>query len=1029
MSREQLQKKQAQNPQPSIQADQRQGQRMGRGQMPPLEDALTLKKKTPATEIGDIETKLMDLSMEEFRKEEELKNMKPVLENLCRELMAAQEEAEQNPESEQAKQALSESKKRCSDKQNEAGLLIKSLFNLKQEKLTQLEKHEAVIMKQAGREITDEWRYQVTVESLEKRMDALQEYTQEPWKDCFGSILGTMEKLKNMRDGFQERLEHTKTARKMEQDAKGYSHKTQMEGWKSLEMSGEDMIHQYQQNIELLWENEDRRKTMLSPEYITQHIRESFYFIDYALFFRSEKQRLRIPEAERASVERADRIMEYYRKHVQNVLNDYGMDFKNMHYDKKKIETMAEEGKMNSQVARWEKDAQTYEELTADSDWELLLENTGFADERLLSLEHKLGIAEVKVETEEKIQEGVDVETFMEQHDGYYRYRSNILDNMACHKNAAGKKSRLLLIGETMVQKLQAQGLWRETSSFTRILEYLRQDRQNLEEMNTKTFTEYENREKEIRGNLKKALFRTLRTASSALEKQYVAELCTCLKKEQEGDLILPENPGSVLYREDRHLKDSAIVSMKSVKDQPLFPHDPTLKDFSQGAIGDCFFMATIVSLVARSPGKIKEIMKDNMDGTVTVRFYDRDQQRYFYVKVDKTIPERIGESGNIADRAAVGALWIKMLEKAYASVRNNDTRRLSNRSGGWSYVGAWGGFSHEALEELTGIKGKIEWMDEKDFSMFKGRLDKTKLRKYGETTLDTMSLLYYEDMHTGDREAFHYLEGRGVPRRRKAELKAELERNKKVEELLEKVMLQEAHEMEIDVMDKRDFTETMMKACNRLNGYITTAAGREGHTLKLRDLAQTNIPESMRKLFTECWNLCGKKAENFRQLALGMVASYIKNISISGTNLEQYTEREEELYQKIKNILDKKGYCGLGTRNFKVEGEQIQLRGTSGESYLNGIFAGHAYAVLRTEVHKVGNKTKKFLRIKNPHGVHVPLYRLENDGRLKRVGFIPDQPDQEDNAGIYYQNYTHGVFLMELRDARNFFKAVYSSL
>lgn len=81
---------------------------------------------------------------------------------------------------------------------------------------------------------------------------------------------------------------------------------------------------------------------------------------------------------------------------------------------------------------------------------------------------------------------------------------------------------------------------------------------------------------------------RTLKCATSSLEKHYAAELYTLLKKEQDGDLIVPDNPKSVVYRSDKFLKESDTLEdnlrfvMKSVKDQPLFPHDPCLKDIAQ---------------------------------------------------------------------------------------------------------------------------------------------------------------------------------------------------------------------------------------------------------------------------------------------------------------------------------------------------------------------------------------------------------------------------------------------------------------
>ncbi len=1049
MPHKQLKKNgQVQNLQFGMRRDMQQGQRVQPVQAPPREEELEAKKRGLEAEVATIEEKLMDISTREYQDEESLKNMKPVLEALSGRLLDVKGRLMQNPDSEDLQLEFAARKEQYSIAEKEAGILIKRLLSTKQEKYNQQQMHTTKMMQWQGEKITEEVSYQMTVEGLDKRIAAMQEYTQEPWKDCLEEIPEMLEKLKNTRAGYSDRIELTKTAKRMADDTADYKHGDLINEWIQMEIQPQEVIGQYLAYADRFWNQEAERKRLLSPEYITHHIRDSFLVIDFYLYFQARRKQIEIPEEQRKKVERADRIMEYYKEHVKNILSDHGLAIGDMRYDSKKIEALEGKESLEKQTARWKKDFQTYQELARDSEWQLLVPgNSNLADERLLALEQQMGIApvhraaeagqqleeaqnqeaEARRRAEEEARRQAEAEELrqaeesMEHRDGYYRYRSNILDEMTDYQNIADKKRRLQNVAQAMARNLQAQGLWAEDSGFARVLEWLEQDRLNHQGMNSHTFTEYEKRETEIRGNLGRELRRLLRTAPSSLEKQYAAELCTWFREEEDGDLVQPDAK-KVIYRSDRIFKESNL-QFKSAKDQPLFPHDPTLKDFGQGAVGDCFLIAAISSLVVRAPGKIKEIMKDNRDGTVTVRFYDRSAKKYLYVKVDKTIPEKIDENGRKKDRGAVGALWIKILEKAYASVRDKSTRQLSRRKGDSNYWEAGEGLSDEALTELTGIEAKSTWMYDKAISMFKGRLKN--VNSFGDYKMETPALLYYEEMHPKDRQAFDYLNKHRVPLRKKAKLKAELKRNEKVEKLLEKVMTLEVHEMEINVMDREDFGEVMVKAYRKLEEYMAIAktARREGHTLKLRDLAQTDIPETLRELLTVCWNLCEKQGSQLEEVASGMMNGYLKKINEPGNYVEDYTQSEEELFAKIKDSLDGGGYVEMGTRKFKVEKRQIQ--GTTGEDYLNGIFAGHAYAVLRTESHQIGNKVKKFLRMHNPHGVSVPLYQLGPDQKLKRVGFNPAKIDDE---GIHYENYTHGVFLIELRDAKNFFNALYNS-
>lgn len=108
----------------------------------------------------------------------------------------------------------------------------------------------------------------------------------------------------------------------------------------------------------------------------------------------------------------------------------------------------------------------------------------------------------------------------------------------------------------------------------------------------------------------------------------------------------------------------------------PLFIDGPKADDVRQGAIGDCYFPAAMASLAFWKPEAIRDAIKDNGDGTYTVRFFDNSGYgggRPVEVKVDADLYAR--SWGGPAYGSSLGGstepeqmeLWFPLIEKAYA--------------------------------------------------------------------------------------------------------------------------------------------------------------------------------------------------------------------------------------------------------------------------------------------------------------------------------------------------------------------------
>ena len=109
------------------------------------------------------------------------------------------------------------------------------------------------------------------------------------------------------------------------------------------------------------------------------------------------------------------------------------------------------------------------------------------------------------------------------------------------------------------------------------------------------------------------------------------------------------------------------------VKDNsPLFPHEPSPADIKQGlGVQDCFMLSALSGLAAKNPQAIKDSMKDNNDGTVTVRFYNDvgngKPKEPVFIRVEKSANKLAG----VGNLYASSSLWVQMMEKAYVKYVN----------------------------------------------------------------------------------------------------------------------------------------------------------------------------------------------------------------------------------------------------------------------------------------------------------------------------------------------------------------------
>lgn len=142
-------------------------------------------------------------------------------------------------------------------------------------------------------------------------------------------------------------------------------------------------------------------------------------------------------------------------------------------------------------------------------------------------------------------------------------------------------------------------------------------------------------------------------------------------------------------------LADSTATSSASdwsnFASMPLFVNGPQRNDIRQGAIGDCYYLASLAGLTDSDPMIIQQMITPLGDGTYAVRFNRSGQE--VYLRIDADLPVNTYGSLVYAKAGHDGELWVPLLEKAYTYFR----------SGANSYASINGGWMSTVLREITG--------------------------------------------------------------------------------------------------------------------------------------------------------------------------------------------------------------------------------------------------------------------------------------------------------------------------------------
>ncbi|MFN9659926.1 MAG: pre-peptidase C-terminal domain-containing protein [Cyanobacteriota bacterium] len=133
-----------------------------------------------------------------------------------------------------------------------------------------------------------------------------------------------------------------------------------------------------------------------------------------------------------------------------------------------------------------------------------------------------------------------------------------------------------------------------------------------------------------------------------------------------------------------------------------LFENDINFSDINQGQAGTCYFMAACSTLANNQRQLIRDMFRDNGDGTYGVRFYGATGNE-LWVTVNRSVPilpnNGLALAGNAA-RSLAGEMWVALAEKAYAQA--NEIGAFGREVTANSF-GAIEGGMEEALCNISG--------------------------------------------------------------------------------------------------------------------------------------------------------------------------------------------------------------------------------------------------------------------------------------------------------------------------------------
>lgn len=454
-------------------------------------------------------------------------------------------------------------------------------------------------------------------------------------------------------------------------------------------------------------------------------------------------------------------------------------------------------------------------------------------------------------------------------------------------------------------------------------------------------------------------------------------------------------------------------VNMEDCSNYKLFRHIPKASDIVQGDIGDCYFLAALASKAEQDPDSILKMMHENIDGTVTVRFYNHykingsDISEPIYVTVKKSRPYLVGPGINKKSLATRGELWVSIIEKAFAASKLHS--KYIDKSGCKKHYNAKYDFNSrkahsidKGYKEIAGgsCADAFSYLEKEEpisFNLhnneFAANIGKEKdsssiMNNFKTVFADQAELeqleaaqsnSYQHDTEQSNIEQAIILIEEGIIRQLKKKYDIDtkgIDLNKFLHEL-------------------REHDENLVK--HGVGGVYRTHMASIEDVMKVTAKSTAFTDEKQREVFaTALMNILQNSHDsilNFRRF--------------SG----KYTKHAEDIFYIVKQAegLNKRmtagtfSYLSIYEKKYRDSLPRTE-KGMNGENASKGVYEGHAYSVLGTKE----RDNKKFIVVRNPWGKSEIAYNKMKNGKydMNKTELAKKNKDADG-----------GIFLIELND------------